>query len=251
MARSCELSECRERRATQQATPPLSEEAQRLQAVQDATDAFINALVQPGQSEDADARLATQQWIHAQARRAADEVMQGMRESKKKQKLEVGKHKSKWLQIGHYNMARLTKVQLQLLAERGFDAIVFTEVWDTAVPLADWNGTNQFIPAGKPRKGDPAGAVAVWQTKEMAAKMQTWGVVEGAGPRAMYVQWGTADGWPVRVYGVYVCPDYGDQQTTITAVNAHIVAQPDYIRILLLGDLNAQFTRNVPNVTGN
>jgi hypothetical protein len=90
--------------------------------------------------------------------------------------------------FAHWNMARLTKSQIQMLDELDYDVVGLSECWDTAARLQDYGGTNRMLVAGKPPKHDPAGSVAMRLSPYYADALKTWGLVPGAGKWAIYAQ---------------------------------------------------------------
>ena len=96
------------------------------------------------------------------------------KEAAKKQPLKEGS----LMTIATWNMARISKMQLQLLDVLGYDVVFLSEVWDTAADLVDYGGTNRLITGPRPDpKKDPAGAVAFRLSEKAAASLDTWGTI--------------------------------------------------------------------------
>ena len=68
-----------------------------------------------------------------------------------------------------------------------------------------------MLVSGKPPMSDPAGSVAIRLNEFWAAALQTWGLVPGAGKRAIYAQWRSYDNTAFQYIVGYGPPDYNSK----------------------------------------
>ena len=86
--------------------------------------------------------------------------------------LPTSRRREATLRIAHWNMARLTKIQVQMLDALPLDLVMLSETHGTAAPLAHYSGPNHLLTPGAPDEWlDPAGAVATWMTAHMTHNM--------------------------------------------------------------------------------
>jgi hypothetical protein len=68
--------------------------------------------------------------------------------SKKVSGVASSRDKSKSVRAAHWNMARLTKSQIQIVDELDYAIVGFSECWGTATKLQDYGGVNRMLAAG-------------------------------------------------------------------------------------------------------
>lgn len=218
----------------------------RLATLRRAAEATARAAVPATSEQAAEAAARVSRVLEAQAER---------RGSKRKTALKEGD----MIKIANWNMARTSKLQLQHLDQYNYDVVFLPETHNTAVPLMHYRGHNRLLASNKGKAAwaaDSAGACAFRLSERAAQSLDTWDVIQGSGGRAMWLQLrtNTKGNQPLIIVGGYSPPHrrntFPTQSDVLLAMTKFITTLPKRAIVVVLGDFNAQMTREVRGQTG-
>ena len=137
-------------------------DADKLVSAAAMADAFLDGLRAAGVGEEPAERLRRTMMADAQAAAAAIAARHSTVDSRNK-KLPTSRRSTARLRTAHWNMARLTKTQVQLLDALPLDLVLLTETHDTAAALEHYalehyTGPNRMLTSGRPEERDYRGA---------------------------------------------------------------------------------------------